>query len=261
MESLANSVKSLMFGDDAGGAKEATPEIEDLFDPLACTSCSDPCDEHPWVTPSMMRKLDLGETDMRNTCAPRKRAFFVCTGPLSAKDWPKKPGKAEDSESPYDDVMRRFGTRCKKAEAALYLCEMESASEDQFDVLVFPDHIRIGLNDLEGLLDGSEVASEPLAHRFYVFVCAHVKRDKRCAVLGNQLLNAFEEEVSARKVEDLVAVSAMSHVGGHAYAGNVLLYPHGVLYGRGRVCHVVPILESLTTGKILKEIHRGNQIE
>lgn len=58
----------------------------------------------------------------------------------------------------------------------------------------------------------------------YVFVCAHNSRDKRCGVCGPVLIEKFKEEVDVRGLKDEVFVSACSHVGGHKYAGNLIIY-------------------------------------
>jgi hypothetical protein len=53
-----------------------------------------------------------------------------------------------------------------------------------------------------------------------VFVCCHGAVDRRCGVCGPLLLKAFAEE--ARAVERGVELFAISHVGGHQFAPNVL---------------------------------------
>ena len=76
------------------------------------------------------------------------------------------------------------------------------------------------------LVNGKPWASgalEPLAGA-YVFICAHASRDKRCGVCGPILIEKFKEEILARGLNEQVFVSACSHVGGHKYAGNVIIY-------------------------------------
>jgi hypothetical protein len=59
-----------------------------------------------------------------------------------------------------------------------------------------------------------------LADRRMVFVCCHGAVDRRCGVCGPLLLKAFTEE--ARAVERGVELFAISHVGGHQFAPNVV---------------------------------------
>ena len=58
----------------------------------------------------------------------------------------------------------------------------------------------------------------------YVFVCCHGSRDKRCGVCGPALITRFKEEIEGQGLDGQVAVSACSHVGGHKYAGNVIIF-------------------------------------
>lgn len=58
----------------------------------------------------------------------------------------------------------------------------------------------------------------------YVFVCAHGSRDMRCGVCGPVLIDKFNELIESRDLKDKVFVSGCSHVGGHKYAGNVIIF-------------------------------------
>lgn len=61
----------------------------------------------------------------------------------------------------------------------------------------------------------------------HVFVCAHASRDVRCGVCGPALIDKFNDEIEYRGLKDQVFVWACSHVGGHKYAGNVIIYCPG----------------------------------
>ena len=59
-------------------------------------------------------------------------------------------------------------------------------------------------------------------------------------------------------IVDNTLVYGCSHVGGHKYAGNVLVYPPGDVYGRVNTCHVKNIVEESVLGdKVIKELWRG----
>lgn len=58
----------------------------------------------------------------------------------------------------------------------------------------------------------------------HVFVCAHSSRDKRCGVCGPVLIDKFKKEIKLRGAENTISVSACSHIGGHKYAGNLIVY-------------------------------------
>lgn len=57
-----------------------------------------------------------------------------------------------------------------------------------------------------------------------------------------------------------MAVLGCSHVGGHKFAGNVIVYgpQGGHWYGRVKPCHAEQIVEThILGGKVLKELWRG----
>lgn len=58
----------------------------------------------------------------------------------------------------------------------------------------------------------------------YVFVCAHNNRDRRCGVCGPVLIEKFKEDIESKGLQNQVVVTACSHVGGHKYAGNVIIF-------------------------------------
>jgi len=58
----------------------------------------------------------------------------------------------------------------------------------------------------------------------YVFVCSHGSRDRRCGVCGPALVSRFEEEIELHGLQGKVSVSPCSHIGGHKYAGNVIIF-------------------------------------
>ncbi|KAI6038511.1 hypothetical protein EDC04DRAFT_2693708 [Pisolithus marmoratus] len=74
----------------------------------------------------------------------------------------------------------------------------------------------------ESLLPGG--AEVPVSDDIHVYVCTHVARDCRWT---------FREELQRRRnlghqdQSTRVRLAETAHVGGHKYAGNVLVYPHG----------------------------------
>lgn len=76
------------------------------------------------------------------------------------------------------------------------------------------------------LVSGKPWASgqQELVHGAYVFVCAHNNRDRRCGVCGPVLIEKFKEEIDAKGLKEQVFVAACSHIGGHKYAGNVIIF-------------------------------------
>lgn len=124
---------------------------------------------------------------------------------------------------------------------------------DPYDLIVFPEAVEyegVGERDWgfvrEAHLKGGEVAEaldpQPV-EGFHVTVCTHVARDDRCGECGPLLVEAFRE-AAAEGGYDEVAIHPSSHVGGHRYAGNVLVYPGGTWYGYVQPGDVGSILEA-----------------
>lgn len=134
-----------------------------------------------------------------------------------------------------------------------------------------------------------------------VLVCGHGGRDMRCGVMGPALREEFERQLPREgfqvlkgpvelslNEENLVLgdgkeeaegkgmarVGLISHIGGHKFAGNVILYlppgmkgkngkAHelagcGIWYGRVEPKHVEGILrETVVEGRVIEELFRG----
>ena len=132
-----------------------------------------------------------------------------------------------------------------------------------------------------------------------VLICGHGGRDGRCGVMGPVLREEFERQlpgegfevlkgpIEASPKEELLLengehqndgkgarVGQISHIGGHKFAGNVILYfppgmkgkdgkGHalagcGIWYGRVEPKHVEGILkETVAGGRVIEELFRG----
>ncbi|KAF2274235.1 uncharacterized protein EI97DRAFT_422724 [Westerdykella ornata] len=100
-----------------------------------------------------------------------------------------------------------------------------------------------------------------------VLICGHAARDKRCGTLGPILRSQFEKELDRRGVD--AQVGLISHIGGHKYAGNVILYVPpsltgnalaglGIWYGRVEPASVEGIVEeTVKRGRVIEELFRG----
>ena len=98
---------------------------------------------------------------------------------------------------------------------------------DKTEIAAF---VRSVVVDGRGYADAESVSVASHAH---VFVCTHASRDARCGVCGPALVDAFRASVAADPaLRGRVEVRGCSHVGGHKYAGNVLVFaPRGGVEG------------------------------
>ncbi|KAI0071666.1 hypothetical protein K474DRAFT_581457 [Panus rudis PR-1116 ss-1] len=84
----------------------------------------------------------------------------------------------------------------------------------------------------------------------HLYVCTHAERDCRCGETGGQVYDALRSEVARRGLANQIKVGAVAHVGGHKYAGNLLVYPDGEWLGQLHAEHVSGILDALMERQI-----------
>lgn len=73
----------------------------------------------------------------------------------------------------------------------------------------------------------------------HIYVCAHGMRDCRCGVAGGTLIDTlrrafYEENMRAEGKMKETRIYGISHIGGHKWAANAIIYPHGDWYGNLR---------------------------
>ncbi|KAM3530740.1 hypothetical protein NHJ13051_001180 [Beauveria bassiana] len=146
----------------------------------------------------------------------------------------------------------------------------------------------------QSLLHGVKDVTDTL-----VLICGHGGRDMRCGILGPLLRDEFEKQLERKGVEVLqgpaqvqadteaqqlegkvsvpkntARVGLISHIGGHKFAGNIIIYVppgkkladgsshpfagHGLWYGRVEPKHVEGIIEeTIVQGNIVADMFRG----
>ncbi|XP_058188169.1 altered inheritance of mitochondria protein 32-like [Rhododendron vialii] len=185
--------------------------------------------EFGFKRPEMYKEKLAGTVD-----PPFDRHVFLCYG--SYDSW---PSRVESSDSDPLPKLLSGALKTRKNEIGvktrLTVCEGREGTEfSDGDVLIFPEMIKYrGLkdSDVDSFVEDVIVSGKPWASGVpevlagsHVFVCAHANRDKRCGVCGPVLIEKFEEEIETRGLKDQVFVSACSHIGGHKYAGNIIIF-------------------------------------
>eukprot|EP00250_Pteridium_aquilinum_P004544 c14747_g1_i1 orf=440-1483(-) len=217
-------------------------------------------------------RAEMYTADIAGTVHHYEKHVFLCY-----KDPQSWPPQIETSQA--DDLPRLFAASLKARKSdtpkktRLTICEATESSEG--DVLIFPDMVQYkGLTTSEVkkfveevLVNGGDFLSERKENLrgSHVFVCAHARRDMRCGVCGPVLIDSFTKEITDRGIADDVFVRSCSHVGGHKYAGNVIIYSpdaSGEVAGHwyGYVAPKdVPVLldEHIGKGKIIDKLWRG----
>ncbi|XP_076935248.1 altered inheritance of mitochondria protein 32-like [Bidens hawaiensis] len=221
------------------------------------------------------QRPEMYTENLSGSVNPYGRHLFLCY--KSHNDW---PARVESSDS--DPLPKRLAGAIKDrkndiaVKTLLTICESRDCTGlSDGDVLIFPD-----LNKYRGLEESNvdsfvedvlvsgkpwSLGTEETVTGSYVFVCAHNSRDKRCGVCGPVLIEKFSEEIGVRGLKDEVFVSACSHVGGHKYAGNLIIYSKvqdgkvsGHWYGYVTPNDVAELLDQhIKKGEVIERIWRG----
>ncbi|KAL0399103.1 UNVERIFIED_CONTAM: Altered inheritance of mitochondria protein 32 [Sesamum radiatum] len=177
---------------------------------------------------------DFRQGPLVGTVELYERHVFLCY--KNPQVWPPRIEAAE-----FDRLPRLLAAALAarkpdmKRQTRLTICEGRDGTEtSNGDVLIFPDMIRyrrLTHFDVETFVeevlvkDGEWLPGSPEALRgWYIFVCCHGTRDRRCGVCGPSVISKFKNEIESRGLQGKVSVSPCSHIGGHKYAGNVIIF-------------------------------------
>ena len=122
--------------------------------------------------------------------------------------------------------------------------------EERFFQLEFDRHDDLVDLDFAAALSGTETPGLPVEHPLLV-VCTHGKRDRCCAKYGRPLYDALRREAESGWVWQ------STHVGGDRFAGNVVVLPQGLYFGRVGRDDVRALLDEHAEGNVLLERYRG----
>jgi hypothetical protein len=104
--------------------------------------------------------------------------------------------------------------------------------------------------DLAGLTAGERVTfGSPTAEPLYL-VCAHGRRDACCARFGVPLARELAGHYPDQVWET-------THVGGHRYAANLVILPHGLYYGPVEAGAALRAIGAYERGEVSPERYRG----
>lgn len=177
---------------------------------------------------------DFRQSPLVGTVEFYERHVFLCY--KNPQVWPARIEAAE-----FDRLPRLLSAALcarkadMKRQIRLTICEGHDGTEtSNGDVLIFPDMVRyrrLTHFDVDTFVeevlvkDGEWLPGTPEALRgWYIFVCCHGTRDRRCGVCGPALVSKFSEDIELHGLQGKVSVSPCSHVGGDKYAGNVIIF-------------------------------------
>ncbi|KAJ3332013.1 hypothetical protein HDU76_001575 [Blyttiomyces sp. JEL0837] len=273
---------------------DPSTSVEFTHDP--CLSCADPCDSgHAQLPSTLASKIDQSEP-LKGSVKPYTRHLMYCAG--TGKNWPEKIEESIE-KTPKENLVNALYKSIEEVNGMMgggkkvgrtLMTAIDRVPSDDCNVvgsedvstvevtefLLFPDFVKVSgvnVNNVKKVLESWIKGEEKLASfdgvkvtdvsdEAIVLVCTHMKRDKRCGVAGPMLIEEFERVVEEVGLQGKVAIHGVSHIGGHKFAGNVIIYskfhPNGLWYGRVKTCHVQSIVEgTVKEGKVFEPLYRG----
>ncbi|EER00891.1 conserved hypothetical protein [Perkinsus marinus ATCC 50983] len=139
--------------------------------------------------------------------------------------WPKEANTMDDKLKEMVDTLRKHLPK----NFPVVIAEGIPGEDKEGDVLFFPSGLRIPAGaDFSKIEVDKSQSPAPIAHpdavpvpanSRHIFVCAHNNRDKRCGRCGPELASYIEALEDPR-----THVRKCSHIGGHKFAGNLIIY-------------------------------------
>ncbi|KAH8548578.1 Sucrase/ferredoxin-like-domain-containing protein [Umbelopsis sp. PMI_123] len=249
-----------------------------------CLACPDPCHDHQQF-PSYL-KID-NTTPLLGSTKPYSRHVLIATG---KSDWLSHIDEENGTvAAALLSHMNKVSPPFRILTTNTSLTATHSTLPGSTDVVVLPDNILVSnvttsnvaqfydlflatplpskadsaLPDLKG---NTELVVTKNIYTSMILLCSHRRRDKRCGVTAPILAQEFDHVLRQRDIhegEGGTALVMVSHIGGHKFAGNIILYTNegrrGIWYGRVNPCHCEAIVDqSLIGGKVIKELYRGS---
>lgn len=207
----------------------------------------------------------FSSSTLRNSVKFHQKHLFLCLG---HSQWPKKLDEIA-SVAKIQEILVQTGHSLK-----LTVCDEASSGGDALDILAFPEGIRIKeqrLDSLSQVLDALGKGTVDLnkfekLDKKYFFICCHGAVDERCGLRGPALAAAFltflEQKRTQSPAFSQIAVRKCSHIGGHQFAANVILFPQGDWFGTVQPDHIPDLVnyalgDNLTFQNRLGTIWRG----
>jgi len=104
--------------------------------------------------------------------------------------------------------------------------------------------------DLEGLAGGRPVSFGSAVTEPVFLVCGHAQRNACCARFGGPLGQALAARYPGR-------VFQTTHVGGHRFAANLVILPHGLYYGPVGLAEATAAIGAYERGAVTVARYRG----
>ncbi|KAI8814229.1 Sucrase/ferredoxin-like-domain-containing protein [Cladochytrium replicatum] len=204
-------------------------------------------------------------SDFVGSVNPHSRHLALCTG--REAEWPAQAVA-------YHPIVSELALqlRMHSAETKLTLIDApnESTEPDAFDVVVFPDKLKLRsvsvekIPELIAFLNGKKMkpasagglpSPRVIPGERWFLVCIHGAKDARCGEKGQALRDALFAEIATRQMS--ARVYGTSHIGGHKWAGNVIVLPDGDYYGNLSTEDARALIDKVGAGEVWWDKWRG----
>ncbi|PSC70943.1 Altered inheritance of mitochondria 32 [Micractinium conductrix] len=226
---MLSAIKRALGGGGGGAAAAATE--------AACAGCD----------PAILSKCKVSPEDMVGTVTPHSAHVFIklaapATAAADATDeawWPESVDQ-EPAMVAVNEAIKAAGDAMPgKVKVTAYDSLSPSSPEPgTADAYVFPAGMyargvplealpAVLVAVLQGEAPSTDAFEAEMVPGITLFVCCHAARDERCGHIGLPLAAKLAALAEAAGLGGSLRVLKTSHVGGHAYAGNVLVYCRG----------------------------------
>lgn len=282
MSGIFSAIKTVISR--AASPDDLLPPKDILTQEELCLACPDPCHDHKQF-PAYL-KID-NTTPLLGSTKPYARHVLIATG---KSDWASHIDEEKGTvTAALLDHLNKVSTPFRILTTNSSLTPTHSTVPGSTDIVVLPDNILVSnvttknvaqfydlflatplptqaTAEMPNLKGHSELTVVKNMYTSMILLCSHRRRDKRCGVTAPILAQEFDHVLRQRDIhegEGGAALVMVSHIGGHKFAGNVILYTNegrrGVWYGRVSPCHCEAIVDqSLIGGKVIKELYRGS---
>lgn len=144
-------------------------------------------------------------------------------------------------------MIRRFGRREQQGVRVMFA--YTAADRAWLEQMQLESIEALWSRDLSPLRRGESVGGDPIDGLRW-FVCTHGKHDPCCAKYGRPVAQALDARWPEQTWET-------SHIGGDRFAGNVLILPLGIYYGRVEPDSAVDLVQRLRDGELSLPHFRG----
>lgn len=175
---------------------------------------------------------------------PYTRHLIVC-GCGQSSLW---PSKIENSTTFVSRLIRLVDDTKISGLKITAVEEPNSIGPEFNDIIVYPENkiFRVSDSNLEsfvGILKDTHISdTENIfqtlspSWKALILVCVHGTRDKRCGRAGPQVIESMKEKITKMEGQKIgtndIKVMPSSHIGGHEFAGTLIVFPQGDWYGQ-----------------------------